>query len=122
MHETIIQTLYDSVCQDISIVKLAEKKLKSWETIPGFYLSLQDVFMEKNLPDNVRWMSIIYLKNGIDRYWRKSSKNELSIDEKERIRKRVLHCSMDENHLLAVQNSILAAKIARLDFPNDWHE
>ncbi|KTW32847.1 hypothetical protein PNEG_04338 [Pneumocystis murina B123] len=103
MYEAIIQTLYDSVSQDISIVKLAEEKLKSWETIPGFYLSLQDVFMEKVLPDNVRWISIIYLKNGIDRYWRKSAKNStLSVDEKEKIRKRVLQCSIEENHLLAI--------------------
>ncbi|KTW26114.1 hypothetical protein T552_03008 [Pneumocystis carinii B80] len=120
MHETIIETLYGSVSQDILIVKAAEEKLKSWETVPGFYLSLQDIFMEKGLPNNVRWISIIYLKNGIDRYWRKSAKNALSLDEKERIRKRVLQCSIEENHLLAVQNSILAAKIARLDFPNDW--
>ncbi|CCJ30132.1 unnamed protein product [Pneumocystis jirovecii] len=120
MNKEILQALYDSVSQDASLIKLSEEKLKSWETVPEFYLTLQDIFLNKEFPVNVRWISIIYFKNGIDKYWRKSAKNSISFEKKEKIRKRILQGSEDKNHLLAVQNSLVAARIARLDFPHDW--
>ncbi|KAG5518059.1 hypothetical protein PMAC_003245 [Pneumocystis sp. 'macacae'] len=120
MYKEVLQTLYNSVSQNVSLIKLSEEKLKSWETEPEFYLILQDIFLNKELPINVRWMSIIYLKNGIDKYWRKSARNSIPFEKKEEIRKRILQGSVDENHLLAIQNSLVAAKIARLDFPYDW--
>lgn len=41
MNKEILQALYDSVSQDASLIKLSEEKLKSWETVPEFYLTLQ---------------------------------------------------------------------------------
>ncbi|KAG5437614.1 hypothetical protein PCANB_000651 [Pneumocystis canis] len=120
MQEEILQTLYYATSQDIALIKLSEEKLKSWETIPGFYLTLQNIFLDKSLPINIRWMSIIYLKNGINKYWRKSAKNSLCFEEKERIRERLFQGSYEENQHLVIQNSLVAAKIARLDFPDNW--
>lgn len=36
-------------------------------------IQLQTVFSNHNLEVNVRWMAVLYLKNGIDKYWRKNS-------------------------------------------------
>lgn len=38
-----------------------------------FYLSilLQNIFSTQTVEDNVRWLAVLYIKNGIDRYWRK---------------------------------------------------
>ena len=36
-------------------------------------LSLQFVFKTESLDVNIRWMAILYIKNGVDRYWRKTA-------------------------------------------------
>lgn len=33
----------------------------------------QSVFVDKSLPLEVRYLAIIQLKNGIDKYWRRSA-------------------------------------------------
>jgi hypothetical protein len=33
----------------------------------------QSVFLDKSLPLEVRYLAIIQLKNGIDKYWRKTA-------------------------------------------------
>ena len=65
-------------------------------------------------------MAVLYFKNGVDRYWRKNAPNEISPDEKEFIRQS-LTTKFDEpvNHL-AIQISVLIAKIARYDCPREW--
>jgi hypothetical protein len=35
--------------------------------------SAQSVFLDKSLPLEVRYLAIIQLKNGIDKYWRKTA-------------------------------------------------
>lgn len=34
---------------------------------------LQSVFIDKSLPLEVRYLAVIQLKNGIDKYWRKTA-------------------------------------------------
>jgi hypothetical protein len=34
---------------------------------------VQDIFVDYSLPDEVRYLAIIQLKNGVDRYWRKKA-------------------------------------------------
>lgn len=36
-------------------------------------LTVQDVFVDYSLPLEVRYLAIIQLKNGIDKYWRKTA-------------------------------------------------
>jgi hypothetical protein len=35
--------------------------------------ALQTVFLDQSLPLEVRYLAIIQLKNGIDKYWRKTA-------------------------------------------------
>jgi hypothetical protein len=40
--------------------------------------SLQDVFVDKALPLDIRYLAVIQLKNGIDKYWRKHAHKYLN--------------------------------------------
>jgi hypothetical protein len=73
------------------------------------------------LPSEVRYLAIIQLKNGIDKYWRKTSINAISLEEKEEIRKHLLEGGIAEaEQNLALQNALVVAKVVRIDYPLDW--
>jgi len=59
-------------------------------TYLGFYSTLQAVYLDKSLPTEIRYLAIIQLKNGIDKYWRKSATNGIVAAEKTKIRFRLL--------------------------------
>jgi hypothetical protein len=68
----------------------------------------------------LRLLAIIYVKNGIDRYWRKGAPHAIQLDEKTHI-KQTLMGTLDEAHAnLALQFAVSVGKIARYDFPVDW--
>lgn len=94
------------------------------------------------MPVEVRSLSIIQLKNGIDKYWRKTAtkyvdkdwmrqplrqkanidKSAMKKDEKDQIKTRALEAGVVEPvHLLALQNAIMIAKIMRYEYPQDWY-
>jgi len=54
-------------------IQTGAKQLQTWERAPRFYPLLQSVFLDKSLPYEVRYLAIIQLKNGIDKYWRKTA-------------------------------------------------
>lgn len=86
----------------------------------------------------MRYLAIIQLKNGIDKYWRKTATKYATIlmlagkatdphysavdkNDKAQIRARLLESGMNEaDHRLALQNALVIAKIVRFEFPNDW--
>jgi hypothetical protein len=100
---------------------------------------LQDVFLDHAFPNEVRYLAIIQLKNGIDKYWRKTAakygieslhgRRQANIDasaikkeEKEQIKTRALEAGIIEPALLlALHNSLMIAKIMRYEFPQDWY-
>ncbi|RMD41292.1 hypothetical protein DV735_g3818, partial [Chaetothyriales sp. CBS 134920] len=99
----------------------ASQQLSNWEKTPGFYFLLQDIYVDFSLPQEVRHLAIIQLKNGIDKYWRKASTNALAKEEKDRIKTRAIESGLREPIPgLALQNALLLAKIVRYEFPNDW--
>ncbi|RPB03146.1 ARM repeat-containing protein [Choiromyces venosus 120613-1] len=103
------------------LVKHASAQLKDWETRPGYWSLLQDAFLDRSLPVELRWLAIITLKQGVDKYWRKTANNAISKDEKAYLRSRLLSSSIDEpHHQLALQNAVIVAKVARLEYPFDW--
>ncbi|XP_012282091.1 importin-11 [Orussus abietinus] len=120
MDAAVIDVLHQAGSQDPNVLKPAEQTLKQWETQRGFYTALFNVFTNHSLAVNVRWMAILYFKNGVDRYWRKNAPDAIAEDEKEFLRQRLI-ANFDEpiNHL-AVQLSVLIARIARLDCPREW--
>lgn len=79
--------------------------------------------MDKSLPTEVRYLAIIQLKNGIDKYFRKTAVNAISPDERQTIRSNLLDSGMSEAEpLLAVQTSLVISKVIRLDWPLEWPE
>lgn len=58
---------------DPTQIQTGTKQLQTWEKTRGFYPLLQAVFLDKSLPYEVRYLAIIQLKNGIDKYWRKTA-------------------------------------------------
>jgi Importin-beta N-terminal domain len=102
-------------------VQTATQQLQNWERQSGFYSGLQTLFTDGSLPLEVRHLAIISLKNGVDKYWRKTAQNAISKQEKEHIRSRCVQAGLQEpNARLGLQNAVIVAKITRHEFPHDW--
>ncbi|KAH8899255.1 importin-beta domain-containing protein [Thozetella sp. PMI_491] len=101
----------------------AGKQLQAWESHQDYYPALQTAFLAKDLPREIRFLAIILLKNGIDRYWRPNARNSIKPAERHLIRSRLLHGSMDEeDRSFALHNALVVAKIVRIDYPDQWPE
>lgn len=83
----------------------------------------QEIYLDKSIPNNVRFLAVIQLKNGIDRYWRlySQTKNGLQPAEKSLIRSRLFQGTIDEvERNLASHNALVVAKVIRIDYPGNW--
>ncbi|XP_055389271.1 importin-11 [Condylostylus longicornis] len=120
--QMVFQALMAACSQDTEILKQAEQKLAEWEIQPGFYYTLVSIFSNHQVDVNVRWMAAVYLKNGINKYWRKYAKNEIQAEEKSKIRSQLISNFNEPVAQVAVQIAALTAKIARLDCPKEWPE
>jgi len=69
----LIEALGAASSSNIQQIKSGTSQLQSWETSPGYFSFLQDAFVQTSLPIELRFLSLIQLKNGIDKYWRKSA-------------------------------------------------
>ncbi|KAG0325424.1 Importin-11, partial [Podila humilis] len=118
--EVLLSVLTEAASQEQSRMQNAVTQLQLWEATPQFNATLQDIFYDKSVDTNIRWQAIIYLKNGIDKYWRRSARSAIATEEKSAIRSRLLTALDEEQKPLATQNAVLIAKIARLDFPLEW--
>ncbi|KAF4803085.1 importin-11 isoform X2 [Turdus rufiventris] len=144
----VLQVLTQATSQDTSVLKPAEEQLKQWETQPGFYsvlllnhvvwlrealschgpatriLMLKDmnIFTNHSLDVNVRWLAVLYFKNGIDRYWRRVAPHALSEEEKSTLRAGLIANFNEPVNQIATQISVLIAKVARVDCPRQWPE
>lgn len=79
------------------------------------------MYLDKSLPTEVRYLAIIQLKNGIDKYWRKTTANTIAKEEKVAIRSRLLEGGIGEADMnLALQNALVISKVVRIDYPQDW--
>lgn len=69
----LIRALGAASSSNIQQIKSGTSQLQSWETSSGYFSLLQDAFIQTSLPLELRFLSLIQLKNGIDKYWRKSA-------------------------------------------------
>ncbi|XP_065567259.1 importin-11-like [Artemia franciscana] len=118
----VLKVLEAGVSQNPVFLKQAETTLKEWEVMPGFYSHIFEVISNRNLDVSVRWLAAVTLKNGIERYWRKSAPHGMSESEKARIRPRMLSLIGEPINQIATQLGVLIGKIARYDVPHDWPE
>lgn len=118
----LFHVLRSASSADPTQIQTGAKQLQEWEKAKGFYPLLQSVFLDKSLPLEVRYLAIIQLKNGIDKYWRKTATNAVDKEDKARIRQRLLEIGVNEaDYRLALQNALVISKIVRFEFPNDWY-
>lgn len=69
----LYHVLRSASSSDPTQIQTGTKQLQTWEKTARFYPLLQSVFLDKSLPVEVRYLAIIQLKNGIDKYWRKTA-------------------------------------------------
>uniref|UniRef100_A0A3Q3VMA8 Importin-11 n=1 Tax=Mola mola TaxID=94237 RepID=A0A3Q3VMA8_MOLML len=118
----VLQALTQATSQDTAVLKPAEEQLRQWETQPGFYSVLLSIFNNHMLDLNVRWLAVLYFKNGIDRYWRRVAPHALSEEEKTSLRAGLITNFNEPVNQIATQIAVLIAKVARLDCPRQWPE
>ncbi|KAI9762175.1 MAG: hypothetical protein M1835_008069 [Candelina submexicana] len=71
--QNLFNTLQAASSPNQQQVRTGTQQLQNWETQKGYYSLLQTLFIDKSLPVESRYLAIILLKNGIDKYWRKSA-------------------------------------------------
>ncbi|CAK3947954.1 Importin beta [Lecanosticta acicola] len=119
----LVQTLQSASSSDPHQIQTGTKQLAQWERSPGYYRHLQSAYIDTRLPIEIRYLAVIQLKNGIDKYWRKTATNAVCKEDKEVIRSRLIESVLNESdNRLALQDALVIAKIARYEFPNDWPE
>jgi hypothetical protein len=124
LSETLVfNVLRDSLSGRREALITAKQQLEEWQTKPDYHLILQRIASDKQRVDHgVRLSAIIQLKNGIDRYWRRGVKQAIADGEKQQIRGGLLHMGVSEDDKqLAKMTAVVAAKIARFDFPVKWY-
>ncbi|GAB7366240.1 hypothetical protein MBLNU230_g7797t1 [Neophaeotheca triangularis] len=117
----LVHTLKSASSTDPQQIQTGTQQLQTWEKSPNYYVHLQSAFVDRRLPVETRYLAIIQLKNGIDKYWRKTATNAVSKEDKAVIRQRLIQSGLDEpDNRLALQNALVTAKIIRFEYPNDW--
>ncbi|KAL8880931.1 MAG: hypothetical protein Q9198_001760, partial [Flavoplaca austrocitrina] len=117
----LYRTLTAAASSDPQQIKSGAQQLQNWEKQSGYYSSLQSIFVDVSVPVEVRHLCIIQLKNGIDKYWRKTAPNAIKKEEKDLIRSRSVESGTNEpDHRLALQNALMLAKVIRYEYPLEW--
>ena len=120
--QLVVGCLKEASSQNPGSIKQAEEQLKQWETEPGFYTILLNVFSDLSIDVNIRWQAVLYFKNGVDRYWRKNAPNAISEEEKSGLRAGLIKTISEPVNQIAVQLAVTVSKAARFDVPRDWPE
>lgn len=119
--QLVISTLSNASQPTAQALKVATQQIANWEKTPGYYALLQDIYADLSLSQDVRFLAIIQLKNGIDKYWRKTSTYAIDKAEKQQIKAKSIESGVREPvSALALQNALMLAKIVRYEFPHDW--
>jgi len=115
--EEVLTWLQGCLSGEDNIRKPAEQKIFSLEANPNFLLVLLDIASNSRIPLNIRFLSVLCVKNAVGRQWR-------FMDEqaKGKIRGVLLSLvkidSHDKKLLPDIANTI--SKISRDDFPEKW--
>lgn len=117
---SLLVALSQASSQHPDTLKLAVATLNEWHLSSGFYPALQEIAYDTSLEFHIRFQAIVYFKNCLDKYWRKSAINGINPSDKNLIRSRLLFGLQETDKKLSIQNSVIISKIARIDYPKDW--
>ena len=66
---SLCYTLVSACSRDPQQIQTGTRQLETWESQEGYYSLLQDAFLETSLPNELRFLALIQLKNGVDKHW-----------------------------------------------------
>ncbi|KAJ1738310.1 hypothetical protein LPJ79_005719 [Coemansia sp. RSA 1821] len=116
----LVHILDTATSQDPRQVSQAEESLKTLVAKPNFHAMLFDIFADRSISTQIRWMATITLKNGVEKYWKRSALHPIKLEEKELVRPRLFTMLDESNPLVAMQYCLIVSKIARWEFPRVW--
>ena len=117
---------YENLVSVLTFASKSEKKFGTTEcrisieelgNCPWIPLFTTRVYLNTDLPLQIRWLAIICFKNGVDKYWKSSRSNSIQKQEKQQIIAKSMDLINEKNNQLMLQNAYSISKIARFDFP-----
>ncbi|KAJ7276541.1 armadillo-type protein [Mycena haematopus] len=116
--EEVYQVMTGAASQDPALFQASSTRLKEMLDMYGIYDALHEIAAQKAVPLQIRQQSIIQFKNAALPHWR--SRKVLSDEHRVRIRERCFTFLDEQDETIAECNEVIVAKIARLDYPNNW--
>lgn len=99
-----------------------EQELQSLEAKTGFRLQVLRIFNDEQVSMSNRYLAIIYLKNAVEKRWRRPA--HFPAEEKEALRTELLASTTTPmiagSRQMTKQLAVTIAAIARIDFPRNW--
>jgi len=83
--EHLFNILQQATSQNTAAVSIATKALQDNEGTEGFHFTLLKIALspQQTIDLNIRWLAVLYLKNGIERHWRSHGLTPISEMEKQ---------------------------------------
>ena len=119
----VAKCLHDAcVAPNALIQQESMKNLHDFECIEGFLVSLIAIVQQSNYVANERLLAVICIKNLVGRCWVDRGGNIRLLSPEEKSILRLFSCQhLDEtDEKVALQLALVAGKIARHDWPNNW--
>ncbi|KAF9495444.1 ARM repeat-containing protein [Pleurotus eryngii] len=114
----LLDVVSGAASQDPSRVTSSSTRLKELLEVFGAFDLLHEIAAQRDLPLAVRQQAIIQFKNRALNHWR--SRKLLSDEQRVRIRARCLTFLDERDDVIAQCNEVIVAKIARIDYANNW--
>eukprot|EP01125_Pyxidicula_operculata_P012132 TRINITY_DN3983_c0_g1_i1.p1 TRINITY_DN3983_c0_g1~~TRINITY_DN3983_c0_g1_i1.p1 ORF type:complete len:984 (-),score=203.37 TRINITY_DN3983_c0_g1_i1:107-3019(-) len=105
-----------------AVQKPAEEQISNLFKVPGFCSLLLEIAANRSNSDNLRIISLILVKNTIEKQWlvRVGTSGAIHPNEKAHIRNLVFSFMDERSDKIFIQLALIVGKIARCDFPNEW--
>ncbi|KAJ7180251.1 armadillo-type protein [Mycena crocata] len=116
--DELYQVITGAASQDPALFQASSARLKQMLDMFGIYDALHEIAAQRAVPLEIRKQSIIQFKNTALSHWR--SRKVLSDEHRIRIRTRCFTFLDEEDETIADCNTVIVAKIARADYPNNW--
>jgi hypothetical protein len=120
-HQNALVVLRQALSDNNDARNAAEAVLNHWAKETGYSKVLMDILANPGVETNLRWLSILNLKNGVNRHWRRRN-DGITDEEKAYLRPAMLSLMEEQHDPIAIQIAILIAKVARFDYPQSWPE
>jgi hypothetical protein len=120
-HQNALVVLRQALTDNNDARNAAEAVLNRWAKEPGYCKVLMDLLANPGIETNLRWLSILNLKNGVNRHWRRRV-DGITDQEKAHLRPAMLSLMEEQHDPIAIQIAVLIAKVARFDYPQSWPE